>query len=735
MDLSRLNKEQEIAVLHGDSPLLVLAGAGTGKTTAVTFRIANMIQERGISSNKILAMTFTNKAAREMATRVGELTHLNPRWLDIGTFHGICGRLLRQHGDCLGLDPSFIIYDSADQLSLLKRCMAQLNIDPQAFPPKAVKSRIEQWKNQGLKPNEVEPSAFDMVSRKAAKVYELYRKRCLDSNAVDFGDMLLHTLSLLKANDAVREACHQRWSHILVDEYQDTNPVQYKLLRKLTTPDHSLTVVGDDDQSIYRWRGADIGNILRFERDFPGAKVIRLEQNYRSTQTILDAANGVIAHNRSRKGKTLFTTEGHGEKIRFRLFPTERDEANAIAEDIARSLLGDFDEIIEPKDVAILYRTNAQSRPFEESFRRLRIPYVIYGGVRFYDRKEVKDAVAYLRLLMNPRSDVDFMRIVNVPTRGIGKTTLEKLRVFSDDEAISLYEAARLVASEGKGFSARPRKALSAFVYSFEELRGRMEETHPARLLEELLESTGYLNSLRLQGTEESVDRIENLAELVSAIDEYVEEAETPTLVGFLEEVALASDVDKIPDEDKDMGQVTLMTLHSAKGLEYPQVYIPGMEEGIFPHSRSLEDSAALEEERRLCYVGLTRAEVKLYLSAARMRTVFGQSRWSDISRFVAEIPDALLDLGTVVQASKPAAQKEYLDGGQENYSQEYPEPSEPTSSASSSRLVPGTRVNHATFGEGQVLASDGSGKAEKLTIQFPGVGKKVIVARFVEPI
>lgn len=733
MDLSRLNEEQVEAVMHGDSPLLVLAGAGTGKTTAVTFRIAHMIQKRGIASNKILAMTFTNKAAREMATRVGELTNLNPRWLDIGTFHGICGRLLRQYGESLGLDPSFIIYDSADQLGLLKRCMTQLNIDPQAFPPRAVKSKIEQWKNQGLKPQEVEPSAFDMVSRKAAVVYELYRKRCLEANAVDFGDMLLHTLSLLKSNPSVREECHRRWSHILVDEYQDTNPVQYKLLQKLTTPEHSLTVVGDDDQSIYRWRGADIGNILRFERDFPGAKVIRLEHNYRSTQTILDAANAVIAHNRSRKGKTLFTTEGPGETIRFRLFPTERDEADAVAEDIAKSLLGDFGEIVEPKDIAILYRTNAQSRPFEESFRRLRLPYAIYGGVRFYDRKEVKDAIAYLRLLMNPRSDVDFLRIVNVPTRGIGKTTLEKLRVLSDDEAISFYEAAKEVATDGKGFSARPRKALSAFIYALEDIRVRMQELHPARLLEELLESTGYLNSLRLQGTEESVERIENLTELVAAVDEYVAGTSEPSLVGFLEEVALASDVDKMPDEDKEMGQVTLMTLHSAKGLEFPQVYIPGMEEGIFPHSRSLEDSAALEEERRLCYVGVTRAETKLCLSAARMRTVFGQSRWSEISRFVAEIPDELLDLGTVVHTPKEPAERAYL-GNDEEYSQAYSEAEPSELRGASSGYSPGARVVHATFGEGKVLSSAGSGKAEKLTIQFPQVGKKVIVARFVEP-
>ncbi len=733
MDLKRLNEPQREAVLHGDSPLLVLAGAGTGKTTAVTFRIAHMIQERGVRPNGILAVTFTNKAAREMALRVGEMTGLSPRGLDIGTFHGMCGRLLRQYGESLGLASSFVIYDAADQLALIRRCMGELKIDVQAFPPRAIRARIEEWKNQGLRANEVEPSAFDMTSRKALDVYELYRKRCLESNAVDFGDMLLHTLTLLRKNPEVREQCHRRWSHILVDEYQDTNPVQYKLLKQLATLDHSLTVVGDDDQSIYRWRGADIGNILRFERDFPGARVIRLEQNYRSTQTILDAANTVIAHNASRKGKTLFTTAGEGAKIRFRLYPTERDEADAIADEIARAVLGDSGEAVEPRQLALLYRTNAQSRPFEDSFRRLRIPYKIYGGVRFYDRKEVKDAIGYLRLLVNPRSDVDFMRIVNVPARGIGKTTLDNLQTIAQAEEVSFYEAAQLIAESGKGLSARPQKALNAFVQSFEACRKALDSDHPGRVLEELLETTGYLKFLRLQGTEESTERVENLAELVSAMDEYVSGAEDASITGFLEEIALAADVDAMAEEASDMGEVSLMTLHSAKGLEFPTVYIPGMEEGIFPHSRSLDDPGALEEERRLCYVGLTRGEERVFLSGARMRTVFGQSRWSEISRFISEIPDELLDFGTPAStaASSAVQAPDYPEFDDlEVYSTEL---SEPPSGGGLSSYSPGTRITHATFGEGQVVSSDGVGRGEKLTVQFPGVGRKVIVARFVE--
>ena len=723
MDLSNLNDEQKEAVLHNEGPLLVLAGAGTGKTTTITYRMAHMIHECGVQPWQIVAMTFTNKAAKEMATRIGELIGCEPRLLDVGTFHGICGRLIRKYADRIGLDDSFVIYDASDQLDLIRRCMREQNLDAQVFPPRAIRSHIEGWKNQGLTPTQVEPSRFDIMSQKAADIYRLYRKRCLESNAVDFGDLLLHTLSLFKHHDDVLDACRKRWSHILVDEYQDTNPVQYQLLRALATTQHSLTVVGDDDQSIYRWRGADIDNILRFESDFPGAKIIRLEQNYRSTQKILDAANAVISHNTSRKGKTLFTNGASGNELEFRLYPTERDEADAISMDISDWIQGKHEQIMDPRNIAVLYRTNAQSRVLEESLRRARIPYVIYGGVRFYDRKEVKDAIAYLRLLLNPKSNVDFLRIVNVPARGIGKTTIEHLRIFADQEGLPLYQAAKGLGVEKSMISARPRLQLKTFVKCFEETRELLQSEAPGKILEQLLADSGYLNALRSQGTEDSVERLENIAELVAAMTDYANRSEAPSLVGFLEEASLASDLDQTTDEAQ--GRVTLMTLHSAKGLEYPIVYMPGMEEGLFPHNRSLEDSAALEEERRLCYVGITRAQLSVNLSAARMRTVFASARWSDISRFISEIPNELIALKTGVQGLVPVSEHEFIEDSVERYEH---------STKNISEFPPGTKVLHATFGEGKVVSIDGTGAREKLTIQFPAhIGCKVVVSRFVE--
>ncbi|MEM6731632.1 MAG: UvrD-helicase domain-containing protein, partial [Myxococcota bacterium] len=402
LDLDRLNPQQREAVLAGNEPLLVLAGAGTGKTTVITYRIAHLMETHRIYPREILAVTFTNKAAREMRSRAAKLARAEPRELDIGTFHGTCGRILRRYGERLGLDRSFTIYDSDDQLSLIKKTQVDLNIDPQAFPPRALRSRIESWKNDGLLPDEVEAGGLDIIAQKARVVYVEYRRRCREMNAVDFGDLLLNVLTLLKTDEAARVALQQRWRFVLVDEYQDTNPVQYQLLQYLVTRDHSLTVVGDDDQSIYRWRGADIGNILRFERDFPGARVIRLEENYRSTQRILDAANAVIANNAARKGKTLFTRGEAGAPLRLRLFASDRDEGMAIAEDCAAWV----EEGRSASELAVLYRINAQSRSIEDALRRHRIPYKIYGGLRFYDRKEIKDALAYLRMLVNPRSDV-----------------------------------------------------------------------------------------------------------------------------------------------------------------------------------------------------------------------------------------------------------------------------------------------------------------------------------------
>ncbi len=732
LDLTRLNPAQTQAVLHGDAPLLVLAGAGTGKTTVITYRIAHLLHDRGVLPYRFLAVTFTNKAAREMRERTGRLVRLDPRALDIGTFHGICGRLLRQYGNRVGLDRNFLIYDEDDQLSLIKKVCAELNIDQQAFSPRVIRHHIEGWKNEGLTPEEASASPLDLSSEKAYRVYGAYQKQLLSANAVDFGDMLLQTLALLRRDESVRESLRRRWSHLLVDEYQDTNPVQYKLLRELATPEHSVTVVGDDDQSIYRWRGADIGNILRFEHDFPGAQVIRLEQNYRSTQTILSAANGVIAHNAARKGKTLYTLGDQGAKLPLRFFETERQEGDSIGDTISEGLA----EGRSANDFAVLYRMNAQSRAIEDALRRRRIPYVIYGGVRFYDRKEIKDALAYIRLILNPRSDVDFSRIVNVPPRGLGKTSLDRISELGRERGMSLVEAAGIAAQGEVKLTSKAKASIDQLLGVITKTQIDAFTEEPGRVIENVLEDVGYLQMLRLEGTEESAQRLENLQELVAGVDEYAERVEEPSLAGFLEEVALATDLDKMAESD---AQVVLMTLHAAKGLEFPVVFLPGMEEMVFPHSRSMDDRAGLEEERRLCYVGITRAKELVYLSAARVRYVFGDVKYSEPSRFLSEIPVDLMDAGERplrrLETTVPSSDDYYRDAMPDDDVVAPPkQPAYTMRSSERDAFPPGTRVRHSTFGEGKVVASEGEGVRRKLTVRFPELPEpKVIVARFVE--
>lgn len=728
LDLSSLNQAQTQAVLFGTTPLLVLAGAGTGKTTAITYRIAHFIHERGVAPGAVLAVTFTNKAAREMRERTARLIGYDPRDLDIGTFHSICGRLLRRYGLRVGLDPSFVIYDGDDQLMALKGVCDELKLDQQQFPARSLRFHIEQWKNQGLIPEEVRVSEFEVIQRRALEAYFLYQKRLAAANAVDFGDMLLRTLTLLRNDADVRAACQARWQHLFVDEYQDTNPVQYKLLRQLAGPMQSVTVVGDDDQSIYRWRGADIGNILGFEADFPGAQMIRLEQNYRSTQIILDAANAVIAHNRERKGKTLFTTGARGTPIALHMYLNERDEGDAIAAGAA-ALLRQNPQM----SIAVLYRMNAQSRPIEEALVRRGLAYQVYGGTRFYDRREIKDALAYLRLLVNPKSDVDFLRVVNVPTRGIGKTTLDRLIEIGRAQGISLFEAAK----NPEGLSGRARNALQNFVGLMSTYAAELK--NPATLLPDLLQrfidDSGYLMMLRQEGTEEAHARIENIGQLVAAMVEYVKLAPEPSLAGFLEEVTLATDLDGLEEGTR---AVTLMTLHAAKGLEFDAVYLPGFEEDLFPHSRSKAETGGLAEERRLCYVGLTRAKHTLTLSAVHMRLFFGQIQYPTLSRFVAEIPQELLTVSggatTASTAPKPMVKEaDFNSTRAAPIRSSIPPVARPASAGVASGFAAGTRVNHATFGEGQVVSSEGAGADQKLTVQFPNIGRKVIVARFVQ--
>ena len=734
--ISHLNEAQREAVLYPNDPLLVLAGAGTGKTTAVTYRIAHFIRERGIAPSSICAMTFTNKAAREMRERASKLTGVSQWNLDLGTFHGTCVRLLREFGEHIGLTQSFTIYDSDDQLRLIKQCLNDLKLDAQVFPPRLLRHHIEGWRNRGDGPDDAEASPLDMTEKKALEVYRLYHRRSLESNAVDFGGLLLSVAALLKSSTEVRETLQGRWSHLLVDEYQDTNPVQYRILRLLATPAHSVTVVGDDDQSIYRWRGADLGNILRFEQDFPGARTIRLEENYRSTSTILAAANSVISNNVARKGKNLFTSREESESIGLRVWSSEREEA----EMIAQSIKWHIEELgTDPGEIAILYRTNAQSRPLEDALRKIGYIPRIYGGTSFYDRREVKDAIAYLRLLVNPQSDIDFERIVNVPARAVGKTSIGKIRSAAVQDGVPMFVVAEAMASSGAyGATKRLRQSLAQFTALFQSAREAIDSgAHIARVIQKLLDDSGYIKALRTEGTEEAQDRIENLSSLITALDEYVELNDVPTLEGFLEEVALASDIDGMAEVPS---QVSMMTLHAAKGLEFEVVYMPGLEEGMFPHSRSLEEHAALEEERRLCYVGITRSKTHLYLSAARVRTVFGSLKYSDLSRFLTEIPEDLLDLGdTKLESPRPAASTQnYIDSLFEDSGADWDElasqvPQEERAEPSSGGFVPGSKVKHSTFGVGEVSRAEGSGRNCKLTVVFPEHGRKVIVARFVQ--
>ena len=727
MDLSHLNAPQRQAVCHGDEPLLVLAGAGTGKTRVITHRIAHLLAVRRVPASAILALTFTNKAAREMAARTGALTGIPPLQLDLGTFHRMGGRLLRQYATELGLTANFVIYDHDDALQLIRRCLVELQLDPQAVPPQAVRQQLDRWKNAGLTPEAVPSVDLNPLERTSLEVYRRYQAHCIGADAADFGDLLLHPVTLLRQHPEIRAQLQARWRFILVDEYQDTNPVQAQLLKLLVTTEHGMTAVGDDDQSIYRWRGADVGNILHFERDFPAATLIRLEENYRSTRTILAAANAVIGRNVGRRGKTLFCQGEAGARLSLRIYANERDEGDALAAAMSASLAAGQ----SPEDIAVLYRVNAQSRPLEEALRRRRIPYRIVGGVRFYDRKEIKDALAYLRLLVNPRSTLDFLRALQAPPRGIGKTSVNRLLDYAAASGLNLLDAARAASTPGSdaGLTTRAQRPLAAFVAQQAAGQAALREAAPlSQILGQQLETAGYLLHLRQEEGSRAQERLDNLEQLAASLDEYVNLTTDPSLAGFLEDVALATDID---GQAETGSCVTLMTLHAAKGLEFPTVFLPGMEEGLFPHLRAAQDRAALEEERRLCYVGLTRAKQHLHLSAARLRSLYGRPQWTELSRFLREIPAELLDQDGLGEAESEA-DAESAAGS--DHGRRVTWAREADAEATETGFAPGTRVLHATFGEGRVIASDGAGARRKLTIEFPVAGRKVIVARFVEP-
>ena len=706
--LAGLNPQQRQAVLATDGPVLILAGAGSGKTRAITHRIAHLVLERGVPSDAILAVTFTNKAAGEMKARAEALLAGQPLRSWISTFHSLCVRILRREAEGAGLPRDFVIYDEDDQLSAVRDALRGLDLSEKLHPPRRLLSRISAAKNAGRDPEEEGASdAVGVYARVAAR----YREILAAAHALDFDDLLLRTVALLDADAGVRETYQRRFRYVLVDEYQDTNRTQYELMRHLAGKDGNITVVGDEDQSIYSWRGADIRNILDFEADFPGARILRLEDNYRSSQAILDAASALVAHNRQRKGKTLRATRDGGDPVHLHQAADEFEEAAWV--------VGRLATVRGRGRAAILYRMNAQSRLLEEALMRQGLPYTVVGGVGFYERREVKDLLAYLRLVVNPADGMALRRVLNVPPRGIGAKTLDEIERVAAQRHASPWEALGVVEDERR-LPARATQPLGRFRELIERLRAEREALGVKELLQRILQASGYAAALAEADTHESQDRLENLAELLSAAAEYESREESPTPAGFLDRVSLLSESDVARDD----APVVLMTLHSAKGLEFDWIFLAGMEEGLVPHARSLQSDAGLEEERRLCYVGMTRARERLFLTFAQSRQVFGQRRLSEPSRFLGEIPRAVMTMTSESRRFEP----EYVP---RRRSPEAARSADAPAPANLSGLRAGTRVRHPLFGVGTVLRADGAGDDLKLTVSFPGVGAKRLVARF----
>jgi DNA helicase-2/ATP-dependent DNA helicase PcrA len=725
-----LNAEQRQAVEHTEGPLLILAGAGSGKTRTLTHRIAHLIASGRARPWEILAVTFTNKAAREMRERVEALLGQAAESMWVSTFHSTCARILRREIGHLGYERSFAIYDDADSLAAIKRVLGALGLSERSFPPRAVRAQIDRLKNRGLLPADLagEPS---LHGERTAEIYQRYQTELRRANALDFGDLLVLSVRLFQNHPAVLDYYQRRWPYILVDEYQDTNPVQYQLLRLLAAASPNLCVVGDEDQSIYGFREADIRNILGFEKDFPGARIVRLERNYRSTQPILDAASAVVQNNVERKGKRLYTDREGGEPLRLYQAADDRAEAAyAVGELLRRRERG-----VPLREMAIFYRTHAQSRVLEEELLKYDLPYVVVGGTRFYDRAEVKDALAYLQALRNPDNTEALLRIINRPARGIGKATVAQLLELADQRDVSFYGALRLALDEGLLRPAAARRA-TAFAELLEGLRAQVDGNSVAELLARVLDRTGYIRLLEEEASIEAEARLENLRELTSAAEEFERtnagaDPLAPEGVGlldlFLEQITLLSQADELSDARE---RISLMTVHVAKGLEFDSVVMVGMEEGLFPHFASLSDPTALEEERRLCYVGMTRAREALYLTNATMRRLHGGVRYNPPSRFLAEVPAELASgsAGARGPVRRPASGTP--DPGLErrvDFSEGQWEPDEVPP------LAPGTRVAHPVFGAGSILEVSGSGKGTKIRVRFDRAGLKTIVLRYAQ--
>ncbi|WP_063734936.1 DNA helicase PcrA [Streptomyces sp. RTd22] len=747
--LEGLNEQQRAAVEHTGSPLLIVAGAGSGKTRVLTHRIAYLLGTRHVHPGQILAITFTNKAAGEMKERVEELVGPRANAMWVMTFHSACVRILRRESKKLGFTSSFSIYDAADSKRLMALVCRDLDLDPKKFPPKSFSAKISNLKNELIDEETFAGQAADGFEKTLAEAYAMYQSRLREANALDFDDIIMTTVNLLQAFPDVAEHYRRRFRHVMVDEYQDTNHAQYTLVRELVGTDTDevaageLCVVGDADQSIYAFRGATIRNILQFEEDYPNARTILLEQNYRSTQTILSAANAVIERNENRRPKNLWTEAGTGATITGYVADTEHDEAQFVADEIDR--LTDAGDA-RAGDVAVFYRTNAQSRVFEEIFIRVGLPYKVVGGVRFYERKEVRDVLAYLRVLANPEDAVPLRRIMNVPKRGIGDRAEAMIDALASREKITFPQALRRV-DEAYGMAARSANAVKRFNTLMEELRTIVESgAGPATVLEAVLERTGYLAELQASTDPQDETRIENLQELASVALEFEQDRgeENPgTLAEFLEQVALVADSDQIPDEDEEgTGVITLMTLHTAKGLEFPVVFLSGMEDGVFPHMRALGQTKELEEERRLAYVGITRARERLYLSRSTMRSAWGTPSYNPPSRFLEEIPDQYVQWRRTGPATPSASMGAMTSGGGAGLSSSRSRSGSSASGASGFAtrrakdrpvvsLAIGDRVTHDSFGLGTVVAVKGTGDNAEATIDFGGEKPKRLLLRY----
>jgi len=712
--LEKLNDRQKEAVQTTEGPLLIMAGAGSGKTRVLTHRIAYLLVEKGVNPPNILAITFTNKAAREMKERIGALLGGAAEEMWVSTFHSMCVRILRRDIDRIGIHKNFTILDTDDQVSVIKGILKDFNIDEKKFPPRGILGSINSAKNKMVNAEKYAQYANTPYEKMVADVFAEYEKRLLRNHALDFDDLLLKTILLFERVPEVLEYYQRKFQYIHVDEYQDTNKAQYRLIHLLADKFRNLCVVGDSDQSIYRWRGADISNILSFEKDYPDAKVILLEQNYRSTKTILEVANAVIQNNVNRKPKKLWTENQTGQKVRYYRALNEVDEANFVASQIQSMVEEDGRHY---RDFAVLYRTNAQSRVLEEYFLKAGIPYQLVGAVRFYERKEIKDLLAYLRLVANPSDDISFTRIINVPKRGIGAASLEKIARFAADQGISNLEA--LDRLDEIGLPSTARKSAEQFAELIHSLRKMQEFLTVSELTEEVLNRTGYREMLKAERTLEAEGRLENIEEFLSVTKNFEQTSEDRTLIAFLTDLALISDVDQMDDPEDPGDKTVLMTLHSAKGLEFPVVFIVGLDEGVFPHSRSLLETAELEEERRLFYVGITRAEEELFLVNAESRILYGIFNRNTPSRFIEEIPEHLLEF----LHEKPSA----------SHSKSIRESRrlEPVS-GTGNRWKAGDTVIHRKWGTGTVVSVRGEGEDLELDIAFPKpVGIKRLLAKF----